>query len=80
MELAYILIHCRHGKLKLTSNALRRFEEIEELHEVFGSYDIVAKVVCDSRSELKGFIQNKLQITEGIKHTESLVANDLESE
>lgn len=79
MEVAYILIQCRHGKLKIASNALKRFEEIEELHEVYGNYDIIAKVVCTDRLELKSFIQNRLQITEGIKHTETLLANDLES-
>ncbi len=80
MEVAYILVLCRHGKLKIVSNALKKYEEIEDLHEVYGSYDIVAKIVCEDRAELKSFIQNKLQITEGIKHTETLLANDLESE
>ncbi|MBD3209103.1 Lrp/AsnC ligand binding domain-containing protein [Candidatus Woesearchaeota archaeon] len=79
MEVAYILIECRHGKLKITSAALNKYEEIEELHEIYGRYDLIAKMVCTDRAELKGFIQNKLQITEGIKTTETLIVNDLES-
>ena len=79
MEVAYILIECGHGKLKIASNALKKYEEIDELHEVFGRFDIIAKVVCDDKSELKSFIQNKLQITEGIRATETLVVNDLSS-
>ncbi|MFP4523733.1 MAG: Lrp/AsnC ligand binding domain-containing protein [Candidatus Woesearchaeota archaeon] len=78
MEVAYILVDCRHGKLKIAANALRRHEEVEELHEVFGSADLVVKIVCEDREELKAFIQNKLQITEGIRTTETLVVSDLE--
>lgn len=78
MEVAYILIQCRHGKLKIASSALKKHEEVEELHEVFGRFDLVAKIVCQDRAELKSFIQNKLQIAEGIRHAETLVVNDLE--
>lgn len=80
MEVAYILIECVHGKLKLVSNTLKKYDEVDELHEVYGNYDIVTKVVCDDRSQLKSFIQNKLQITEGIRRTQTLIANDLLSD
>jgi len=76
MEVAYILIKCNHGKLKLVSNALKKYEEIEELHEVFGRFDIITRIVCEDKEELKSFIQNKLQITEGILASETLVVND----
>jgi len=79
MEVAYILIEARHGKLKIVSAALKKHEEIEELHEIYGRYDIIVKVVCEDGVELKSFIQNKLQITEGIKATETLIVNDLAS-
>lgn len=77
MEVVYILIQCNHGKLKIVSNALKKFEEIEEIHEVYGRFDIVAKIICEDRTELKSFIQNKMQITEGIKSSETLIVNDL---
>lgn len=80
MEVAYILVECGHGKIKIAANALKRYDEIEELHEVFGRFDIIIKVVCDDKAELKAFIQNKLQITEGIRATETLVVNDLASD
>ncbi|MBN1275187.1 Lrp/AsnC ligand binding domain-containing protein [Candidatus Woesearchaeota archaeon] len=79
MEVAYILVQARHGKLKIASAALRKYEEIEELHEIYGRYDIILKVVCADRSEMKSFMQNKLHITEGIRATETLVVNDLQS-
>lgn len=79
MEVAYILIECGHGKLKIASNTLKKYDEITELHEVFGRFDIIAKVVCEDKAEMKAFVQNKLQIAEGIRDTETLIVNDLES-
>lgn len=77
MEIAYILLTCRQGKFKIVSNALKKYEEIEELHEVYGRFDIIAKVTCHNQEELQSFIQNKLQITEGVRTTETLLANDV---
>ncbi|MBU0472005.1 MAG: Lrp/AsnC ligand binding domain-containing protein [Nanoarchaeota archaeon] len=76
MEISYILIKTIHGKLKLVSSKLKTYEEVEEMHEIYGRYDIIAKVVVDSRDDLKKFIQNKLLILEGIASTESLVVFD----
>jgi len=75
-----LLIQTSQGKLKIASAALRKYEEIDELHEVFGRFDIVAKVICNSRDELQSFIQNKLQITEGVRSSETLIASDVVSE
>ncbi len=77
MEVAYLLINCRQGKLKIVSSALKKHEEVDEVHELYGRFDIIAKVICENRSEMKGYIQNKLQITEGIKASETLIVNDL---
>ena len=77
MEVAYLLLNCRQGKFKLVANALRKFEEVDDLHEVYGRFDIIARVVCNNRSDLKSFIQNKLQITEGIRSAETLLVSDL---
>ena len=80
MEKAYMLINTRQGKLGIASSKLKDFEEVREVHEVYGRFDIVAEVETGTRSELKAFIQNKVQITEGIKSTEVLLVNDLEDE
>jgi len=78
MEVVYILVKTRQGKLKIASSALKKYEEVDEIHEVYGRFDILVKVIAKDRAELKAFIQNKLQITEGIKDTETLLVNDLE--
>ena len=78
MEIAYMLINTRHGKLKIASSGLQKLEEVEEIHEIYGRFDIIAKVVCNDKQELRGFIQNKIQILEGIKSSEILLATDVE--
>ncbi len=77
MDVAYVLIKCSHGKLKIVSASLKKFDEVDEVHEVYGRFDIVAKVICSDRAELKSFMQNKLQILEGVSSTETLIVNDL---
>jgi len=73
MEIVYILIRTIHGKLKLVSSKLKTFSEIKEIYEVYGRYDIIAKIVVETREELNKFIQNKLLILEGISGTETLI-------
>ena len=73
-----MLINTRQGKLKIASSKLKEFEEVKEVHEIYGRFDLVVEVETENRTELKAFIQNKLQITEGIKSTETLLVNDLE--
>lgn len=76
METLFILIKAVHGKMKLVSSKLADYNEVEELYEIYGRYDIIAKVVVDSREDMNRFIQNKLLIIEGISGTETLVVFD----
>lgn len=75
-----MLINTRQGKLRIASSKLAEFEEVKEVHEVYGRFDLIAEVETKNRAELKMFIQNKIQITEGIKNTEVLLVNDLEED
>jgi len=80
MEKAYMLINTRQGKLRIATSKLKEFEEVKAIHEVYGRFDVIAEVETENRAELKSFIQNKVQIIEGIKSTEILLVNDLEED
>ncbi|MBR9703281.1 Lrp/AsnC family transcriptional regulator [Candidatus Woesearchaeota archaeon] len=73
MITAYFLCKARQGKLKIAANSLREHEELEDVNETLGNYDIICKGVFEDMDDLKTFIQNKLQITDGIKDTETLM-------
>ena len=69
MVMVYLLLRAEHGKIGIVKTALSKYEEIEEIHEVFGRYDIFAKV-----------IKNKIRIQEGIKSIEPVFVADDDSE
>ncbi|MFH1591185.1 MAG: Lrp/AsnC ligand binding domain-containing protein [archaeon] len=73
----YMLIITRHGKTRLVLNALRKYDEIKELHEIYGQYDLICKVETETHAELRTFIQNRINIAENIKSAETLVASDV---
>jgi len=72
----YLLIQTRHGKSMIVHSALSKFEEIREIHEIYGRFDLIAKVETETQDELQHFIQNKFRITEHIRYAETLVAVD----
>lgn len=77
MTLVYLLLRAEHGKIGIVKAALLKHPEIEEAHEVFGRYDIIAKIYTANSSEFRKFIQNKIRIMEGIKSIEPVfVAED----
>ena len=59
-------------------NRLKAGDEIADIHEVFGRFDIIIKIEVDNREELTSFLQNKILIQEGIKTTETLLVYDEE--
>lgn len=73
-----MLINTRQGKLKIVEAKLREYQEVKEVHEVYGRFDLIAEIETENRAELKSFIQNKIQIIESIRSTETLLVNDIE--
>ena len=79
MTLVFLLVRAEHGKIGIVKAQLEKFEEITEIYEVFGRYDIMAKVKTLSNKDFRKFVQNKLRVQEGIKSTEPIfVAEDLD--
>jgi len=74
MRTAYMLISVNHGKVKLVSRALLKLEEVIDLSEVYGRYDIVIKVQVEDDEALMKFYQNKFNLIGGIATVETLIA------
>jgi len=51
MTLVYLLIRAEHGKEGIVKAAMSKFSEIIEIHEVFGRYDIIAKVETEDQQK-----------------------------
>ena len=78
MTIVYLLIRASHGKEGIVRSALSKFMEISEIHEVFGRYDILAKIETEDTKEFSRFIKNKIRITEGIKSVEAVFVSETE--
>lgn len=78
MHTAYLLLHTKHGKNRLVYTSLKKHEEIIEIHELFGRYDLLVKTEAETLDDLKKFIQNKIWLTEGIGRAETLITADSE--
>ena len=76
MVIVFMLIHVKPNKLKIVSNTLSKLEEVKEIHEIYGRFDIVAKVEVVDNEALQSFFQNKISKIEGIRTTETLIALD----
>ncbi len=76
MALVYLLIRAEYGKIGIVKTTMARFEEIKELHEVFGRYDIIAKIETQNSEEFRKFMRNRIRILEGIKSIEPVFSAD----
>ena len=77
--LAYILIITKYGKKKTVANQLLRLKQIEDIHELYGQYDIIIKVNASDIKKLEDFIQNNIRTMKDIEGTQTLVVSDIPS-
>ena len=75
--LAYILLLVEHGKITNVAESLLKFDEVKELHELYGEFDIIAKVEAADMAALKDFIEKKLRPIKEIRETQTLIASDV---
>ena len=74
MTTAFALITVNPKEEKNIGQKIREYPEITKLWEVYGEYDIVAKIDIDSTNELNRFMTEKLRKEEGIMKTSTLLA------
>lgn len=73
----YILFTIKYGKKTEVSKTLAKYEQVESLHELYGQYDIIAKLKAKTRRELEDFIQEKIRKIRDVEGTETLVVSDV---
>jgi len=74
---AYMLILTMYGKKKDVANRLIKFKQVENVHELYGQYDIIAKIRASSLRELEDFIQQNIRAMKDIERTETLIVSDV---
>ena len=61
MPIAYVLLNTEIGAENQILKALRRIEGVEEAHNLWGVYDIIANVKADSLEKLKSIITKRIE-------------------
>ena len=76
MPEAFILINATAGAEAKVVEVLKEMEGVEEVHMVYGTYDIVARVNIDSISEPKEDVTWRIKRMSEVQSTMTLVVAD----
>jgi nitrate reductase NapAB chaperone NapD len=67
----FVLINCFDGKVRSTINELRHVDQVTEIKQIDGPYDIIITIESASNEELKKTL-NKIRQIETIRYTLTL--------
>ncbi len=70
---SFVLINCELGFEEAIVQLLKGLEGVKEVHEIFGSYDIIAKVETDTVGKLRETITWKIRKIGTIRSTLTLM-------
>lgn len=70
---AYILIGLADCDELQVLEELTPYPEVVEAHILFGEWDILVKIKCESSEEVAGFVMEKIRKIEEVKLTSTLI-------
>ena len=76
VDSALILLKTEPGRERDVYSSLTDISEVVETHALYGEYDLLALVECDSSRELTSLLMQKMRQIDGVKETETLIAVD----
>ena len=79
VQVAYMLLTTKYGKEKDVSETLMEFEEVEDVHILYGQFDIIMKIKAEDMKHVEDFILNNVRTNKDIESTETLIASDVSS-
>lgn len=72
MAIGFVLISTEPGHEKDVYNALLRLNQVQELHPLFGEYDLIVKLEAQDFDSLGHLVVEKIRSIEGVKETKTL--------
>lgn len=52
----------------------KKISEVIEVHPLFGEYDLLVKIKCDSINEIGEVVINKIRALKGVSDTKTLIS------
>ncbi len=74
MPSAYVLINTLiEGDADVILEAVRRVEGVEEAYNLYGVYDIIAKIRIDTMDKLKNLVTRRIRRLNGVRSTLTMI-------
>ena len=70
---AFVMINAEIGNEQEVLKFLMEELKVDEAYDVYGVYDLVAKISADSMKELKDVVINKIRQATGVRSTLTMV-------
>jgi DNA-binding Lrp family transcriptional regulator len=74
MVKAYVLVVTDPDATRQVFEALRQVEDVTELHEVMGPYDIIVEIQVENLVDMPPILSNQIRAIPGVQNTTSLVS------
>jgi len=72
MAIGFVLINVAPGSEKKVFDIMIKWDEIQELHPLFGDYDLIAKIQAPDYEGLSDIVVNKIRSIKGVTETKTL--------
>lgn len=73
MRVGFVLIEVAPHHESQVYDALKKVKEIEELHGLFGEWDLLAKIVADDLDDISEIVVRKIRSLPGVIRTDTLI-------
>ncbi len=73
MNLAYVLINTEMGSEEKVTNDLKKVEEVKEVHQIYGVYDLIVRVETETLEKLKTVISDSIRTLENVRTTLTMI-------
>jgi DNA-binding Lrp family transcriptional regulator len=74
MVTAFVMIVSKPGEEKDLAEDLRKLPEVKEVWEVYGEYDLVARILTDSLQLLDSFVRQQIRRLPSVRLTTTMIS------
>lgn len=75
MPTAFVLVNTEIGLEGEVLTTLKKVDGVQEAHNVYGVYDIVAKIEAESMDKLKGIVTWNIRRLKGVRSTLTMIVS-----
>ncbi len=72
MAIGYVLIKTAPAAEREVYNIIKEINEVEEIHSLFGEYDMIVKLKAENFNSLGQLVVDKIRSIDGVDDTKTL--------